>query len=83
MERGIPCKMAPSTFKSTVFLDLGYFFLDYDDASLNEKCANVAIVVTSEICRGTWIAWRGRNYKAFCSAIGQVPQNGMLAMSHK
>ena len=54
-----------------------------DAASLDEKRANVAIVVTSEICRGTWIAWRGRNYKAFCSAIGQVPQNGMLAMSHK
>jgi len=51
-----------------------------DAASLDEKRANVAIVVTSEICRGTWIAWRGRNYKAFCSAIGQVPQNGVLCV---
>ena len=57
--------------------------LGNDDAGLDEERAEVAVVIPSEIRKSARVTRRGRNYKAFCGTIGQVPQNGMLAMPHK
>ena len=54
-----------------------------DDTGLNEKCAEIAVVIPPEIRKGARVAWRGWNNKAFCGTIGQMPENGMFAMPYK
>ena len=54
-----------------------------DYAGLDEELAEIAVVIATEVRKGAWIARRRWNYKTFCSAIGQMPENRMFAMPHK
>ena len=55
-------------------------WLGDDDTGLDEESSDVSVVIATEVCERARVAWRGRNYKTFCSAIGQMPQNGVLCV---
>ena len=59
-------------FKFMVFLLVDCFRLWIDDAGLNEKCANIAVVIASEVCKGTRVAWSAGNDEKLARSFSLV-----------
>jgi len=55
-------------------------WLDDDDAGLDEKSADVTVVIPSEVCKCSQVARRTRDNEELGRSIGNVAQDGVFCM---
>jgi hypothetical protein len=51
----------------------GIFLLNNDCPKLDEECTDIAIVIASEVRKGTRVTWRTGNDEELCCPVSHVP----------
>ena len=76
------CQLMTTCFLIFIVFPLRFVVngLSDDDAGLNEVGPDVAVIITSEVCKSSGIAWRRGDDKAFFCPFCQVAQDYVLCM---